>query len=1228
MTMSPATSRGRICTFYSFKGGVGRSMALANIAVLLSQRGLKVLVVDWDLEAPGIERYFEDMVSGVVAEVRGRDGIVEIVDKMRRIGESSWKDCVIRLAVPGSDRLLDFLSAGRRDSGYVERLQHLDWESLFRDHDFGTQLEIMRDEWLAEYDHILIDSRTGITDIGGICTIYLPDVMVAMFSANHQSVDGVADVISRARRARSRLPVDRAALVCIPVPARDETRTEYQQSLEWRNIYHELFSEFYLDFLPRDVSAEDALDLLRIPNIPFWSFGERLPVLEESITDPNGIAYFYSILAQLLATDLSWHDSAPSQASPQGGAVQVIRVKEPQPTARSDPLAPTEQSNAESLRRPKRLGRSGNEISRDGRYVIALLLTLSIAAAIILTRAFRLDALETVLTLVVGGGAPASLYVAWRQTARPARSQDVAVDNPRGLADSGLEQLARIVLEQWDKEYDARTFNDPAPRYRDIKASWSAADAALTVGWETLIDLARGSGADGGVDPLRWAVSPQGLSGLDEQDLRPILERVPTGWLVVLGGSGSGKTMLMLRTIREIISHRKSGDPVPVLVPMTSWNPKKDSLRTWLEKQLPVDYPGLGARVTRENRPTLVAMLLDEQKIMPILDGLDEMPVTARVEAINQLNRAFSADARPLRLVVTCRTADYRRAVLGEPGEKGWKPNPLVAAAAIELHNLDPDKVSSYLTRRGQDKRWAAVDQQLRQHGELARALNTPLYASLASEIYNPSHQEDRSRRRDPEELCSLRSEEAVQNHLLDQFIPAVYADAQAKLDNRAAEEYEEPKQLPAERWLMILADYLAKGRKEPATSLEWWDLRGLAPTWLVPAFLGVVCGTASGVAAATGTHVGVGIGVGFGTGMLIAIAIGVCFFEARRHQDHVRLSRGRLSQLAYERRYRSRRPGPGMAGGMVGAVVGGLAAGVAGRYHIGHDPSLFSGLPGALGIAIGAGASTDFIGGFVGVLVGAFVGGCLAGVGLGLPAGLVNGLGVAVAVALAIERIGRHAPSRWRPRWEGDVGIPGGVVVGLVIGLIVWREAGTVFGIVSGVLLAAFAALPFGLRHADENLEYVPSPGQALARDVRAFRFTALSAGLAAGLAGFLSISMSSLFEVHAKASLSAIVGDGLGIGVASGLIVGLTFGVYHSASPEFRIISWWLALREKMPWRLMYFLDEAYRRGVLRHSGAVYQFRYLSLQVRLAARFETESSVRQKGRPDSANRPLRQSP
>src|ERR1041384_3063617 len=48
----------KIITFYSYKGGTGRSMALANVAWILASSGRRVLAIDWDLEAPGLHRYF------------------------------------------------------------------------------------------------------------------------------------------------------------------------------------------------------------------------------------------------------------------------------------------------------------------------------------------------------------------------------------------------------------------------------------------------------------------------------------------------------------------------------------------------------------------------------------------------------------------------------------------------------------------------------------------------------------------------------------------------------------------------------------------------------------------------------------------------------------------------------------------------------------------------------------------------------------------------------------------------------------------------------------------------------------------------------------------------------------------------------------------------------------------------------------------------------------------
>jgi cellulose biosynthesis protein BcsQ len=307
-------------------------MALANVAVLMAQWGYKVLAVDWDLEAPGLDRYFGDLLPAPARRVSG-PGIVEIATAVSEEREADWREYVIRLPVPEASKALDFIPAGRSDSDYARRLQRLDWEVLFLHHNFGSRLEAIRNDWLKTYDHVLIDSRTGITDIGGICTIYLPDILVTLFSANHQSLEGVADVMSRARRARSTLPVDRGALVCVPVPARDESRTEYEQSLEWRRRYERQLRSFYTDFLPRDVSPVDALDVLRIPNVPYWSFGERLPVLKESPADPSGVAYYYNILAKLLTTELSWADSAPAYATSQGEAMSTDTAADMTPTA-------------------------------------------------------------------------------------------------------------------------------------------------------------------------------------------------------------------------------------------------------------------------------------------------------------------------------------------------------------------------------------------------------------------------------------------------------------------------------------------------------------------------------------------------------------------------------------------------------------------------------------------------------------------------------------------------------------------------------------------------------------------------------------------------------------------------------------------------------------------------------------------------------------------------------
>src|SRR5262245_38941474 len=85
MSMTPEDRR--VLTFYSFKGGVGRTMLLANTAYRLAHKhGLRVIAVDWDLEAPGLHRFF-GVTSDTIAKANG------VLDYFR-----SWNEALERQA--------------------------------------------------------------------------------------------------------------------------------------------------------------------------------------------------------------------------------------------------------------------------------------------------------------------------------------------------------------------------------------------------------------------------------------------------------------------------------------------------------------------------------------------------------------------------------------------------------------------------------------------------------------------------------------------------------------------------------------------------------------------------------------------------------------------------------------------------------------------------------------------------------------------------------------------------------------------------------------------------------------------------------------------------------------------------------------------------------------------------------------------------------------------------
>lgn len=294
---------GRVVTFYSYKGGVGRTQALASAGTLLSRWGYKVLCVDWDLEAPGLDRYFHKWL-----EQKQNPGVVELIHSCAQGKEPQWKDYVVELRIDRSTQPLHLMPAGVQDDSYKSRLQSLDWSVLYDKHALGTFIECIRDEWKENYDFILVDSRTGITDIGGICTIQLPDLLALLFTANHQSLEGIIDVWKSAIAGRNRFAFDRARLLALPVATRFEQRVEYARAQEWLRLFAEKLEPLFAEWAAKEVSIPELLGFARVPYVPYWSFGEELPVLEEDGRDPEQISFAFETIAALLANGLEGTD--------------------------------------------------------------------------------------------------------------------------------------------------------------------------------------------------------------------------------------------------------------------------------------------------------------------------------------------------------------------------------------------------------------------------------------------------------------------------------------------------------------------------------------------------------------------------------------------------------------------------------------------------------------------------------------------------------------------------------------------------------------------------------------------------------------------------------------------------------------------------------------------------------------------------------------------------------
>ncbi len=348
---------------------------------------------------------------------------------------------------------------------------------------------------------------------------------------------------------------------------------------------------------------------------------------------------------------------------------------------------------------------------RAGLGRVALWAVLALGLSVMWMR-YGAGAATTLLTIVSGAAAVVEVVAAWRS-----RTGQRGESTVQQLDDAG-QALAREVRNQWEAEAGRRLLQDAGE---------------LTVRWK-----ASGDAGDLGDIVTSYADEPRRL--------------------VVVGEPGSGKTGLCLLITLELL-RRPTSPRVPVILPISSWDPA-ENLYAWLIRTITEQYPFLG---NETYGPTAVRDLLRRQKILPVLDGLDEMAEHNRAAALESI---ITRDA-PFgeAFVLTCRTAEF---------EAANSAGVVRDAQIVRLLPVESEAAANYLLEVVSEvriDRWEPLLERLTADPDspVAEALRTPLMLFLARAAFALPDT-------DPNELLTLPTARQVEERLLDKFTKQVFA--------------------------------------------------------------------------------------------------------------------------------------------------------------------------------------------------------------------------------------------------------------------------------------------------------------------------------------------------------------------------------------------------------------------------------------------------------------------
>lgn len=192
-----------IISFYSYKGGVGRSQILVNLgACLCYEYSKKVLLMDWDLEAPGLPYFFPnkrdttkkgmiDLLTAYMEFVKNDGDAADLPTLDANYIQSVHENVENTTQLP--HYALDVVSAGH-ETDYLQTLSAINWDTFYDTYNGKDYIEWLKGDLLQRYDYILIDSRTGMSEYSGIPNIQFPDLNIFIIAPTEQNFTGALQV--------------------------------------------------------------------------------------------------------------------------------------------------------------------------------------------------------------------------------------------------------------------------------------------------------------------------------------------------------------------------------------------------------------------------------------------------------------------------------------------------------------------------------------------------------------------------------------------------------------------------------------------------------------------------------------------------------------------------------------------------------------------------------------------------------------------------------------------------------------------------------------------------------------------------------------------------------------------------------------------------------------------------------------------------------------------------